>query len=216
MPQVTRTKSANFRQQTRKGEGRQVGAHRLEYRLVTGGEEVLNALDTLIILHDARWNGASAAFNPKRRAFHEKFSVVAAKRGCLRSLLVTLNGELTAAWLGYRYGGVESSYLMGRAPQWSTQGRIEAQDACDSRGRRSRQGVSVAARGRSAQAAAGYGRSGTRHLPGDPRGCATIRARADSTPVPAAHGAPQAGRLATWLVTRQMLRPDRPGAVLSR
>lgn len=115
------TKSANFRQQARKAERRLLRDHRLEYRLVTREEDVLEALDTLIRLHDARWDGASAAFGPKRRAFHEKFAVAAARRGWLRILLATLDGEPAAAWLGYRYGGAESSYLMGRAPQWSKQ-----------------------------------------------------------------------------------------------
>lgn len=115
------TKSANFRQQTRKAERRLIRDHRLEYRLVTREEEVLEALDTLIHLHDARWDGASAAFGPKRRNFHEKFAVAAARRGWLRILLATVDGEPAAAWLGYRYAAAESSYLMGRAPQWSSE-----------------------------------------------------------------------------------------------
>lgn len=113
------TKSANFRQQTRKGERRLAREHRLEYRLVTDEAEVLDALDTLVRLHDARWDGHSVVFAPQRRAFHEQFALTAARRGWLRILLATLDGEPAAAWLGYRYGGVESSYLMGRSPQWS-------------------------------------------------------------------------------------------------
>lgn len=115
------TKSANFRQQTRKAERRLTRDHRVGYRLVTDEAEVLEALDTLIRLHDARWDGASSAFDASRRTFHERFSVAAAERGWLRILLATLDGEPAAAWLGYRYGGAESSYLMGRAPQWSQQ-----------------------------------------------------------------------------------------------
>lgn len=113
------TKSRNFRAQARRGERRLTRDHRLEYRLVTREAEVLEALDTLIRLHDARWDGASAAFRPKRRAFHEDFALAAARRGWLRILLATVDGAPAAAWLGYRYGGAESSYLMGRAPQWS-------------------------------------------------------------------------------------------------
>ncbi|CAA9465158.1 MAG: hypothetical protein AVDCRST_MAG38-767 [uncultured Solirubrobacteraceae bacterium] len=113
------TKSANFRQQTRKAERRLARDHRLEYRLVTDEAEVLPALETLIRLHDARWRGASAAFDPKRRAFHERFAMAAARRGWLRVLLATIDGEPAAAWLGYRYGGAESSYLMGWAPEWA-------------------------------------------------------------------------------------------------
>ena len=113
------TKSANFRQQARKAERRLARDHRLEYRLVTGESEVLGALHTLIRLHDARWEGASVAFAPRRRAFHEDFALAAARRGWLRILLATLDGEPAAAWLGYRYGGAESSYLMGWAPEWS-------------------------------------------------------------------------------------------------
>ena len=113
------TKSANFRQQTRKAERRLVRDHHLEYRLVTEEGEVLEALDTLIRLHDTRWSGASAAFRPSRRAFHEAFALAAAKRGWTRILIATLDGEPAAAWLGYRYGGAESSYLMGWAPKWS-------------------------------------------------------------------------------------------------
>ena len=113
------TKSANFRQQTRKAERRLARDHDLRYHLVTDETEVLEALNTLIHLHDARWDGASSAFGAKRRTFHERFAVAAARRGWLRILLATLDGEPAAAWLGYRYGGAESSYLMGRAPQWS-------------------------------------------------------------------------------------------------
>lgn len=113
------TKSGNFRQQARKAERRLARDYRLEYRLVTDEDEVLEALDTLIRLHDARWNGASAAFSPKRRDFHETFAMAAATRGWLRILVATLDGEPAAAWLGYRYGAAESSYLMGRGPQWS-------------------------------------------------------------------------------------------------
>ena len=113
------TKSASFRQQARRGERRLEHDHRVEHRLVTEEDEVLDALDTLIRLHDARWNGASTAFGRKRRAFHETFAVAAARRGWLQILLTTLNGEPAAARLGYRYGGAESSYLIGRAPQRS-------------------------------------------------------------------------------------------------
>ncbi len=113
------TRSANFRQHVRKGERRLARDHRLEYRLVTDEEEVLGALDTLITLHNARWEGDSSAFGPSRRAFHEDFARAAARRGWLRIRLATVDGEPAAAWLGYRFGGAASSYLMGRSPAWS-------------------------------------------------------------------------------------------------
>lgn len=113
------TKSANFRQQTRKAERRLARDHRLEFRLVTAEADVPGALDAMIDLHDARWDGDSHAFGGSRRAFHHDFALLAARRGWLRIWFAVVDDEPVAAWLGYRFKEVESSYLMGRAPAWS-------------------------------------------------------------------------------------------------
>lgn len=112
------TKSANFRQQTRKAERRLARAGRLDYRLVTDGSDVADALNTMIELHDARWHGRSIAFSPRRRAFHHDFAQAAANRGWLRLWFAEVDGKPVAASLGYRFADVQSSYLMGRAPAW--------------------------------------------------------------------------------------------------
>lgn len=113
------TRSANFRQQTRKAERRLARDHRLEYRLITDEDDVPGALDAMIELHDARWEGDSEAFSASRRAFHHDFALAAARRGWLRIWFADVDDRPVAAWLGYRFNDVESSYLMGRAPAWS-------------------------------------------------------------------------------------------------
>ncbi|HEX3268137.1 MAG TPA: GNAT family N-acetyltransferase [Gaiellaceae bacterium] len=103
-------RSANFRSQVRSAE------RRLEnpaYRLTT--PETLEAdLDTLFRLHRARWPGSH--WFADAEAFHREFAAIALGRGWLRLWTLELGGKPAAAWLGYRFNGVESYYQAGRDP----------------------------------------------------------------------------------------------------
>lgn len=114
------TKSANFRQQAGRRERRLSREHHLEYRLVTEEHEVGQALDTLIELHEAHWQGRSSAFTPGRRAFHHEFARAASRRSWARIWIASVDGEPAAAWLGFRFGNADSYYQMGRAPVWDS------------------------------------------------------------------------------------------------
>jgi CelD/BcsL family acetyltransferase involved in cellulose biosynthesis len=67
-------------------------------------------------LHDAHWGERSRAFGPERRAFHLDFAGAALERGWLRLWTLEVDGRAVAAWLGYRFGGIEWYYQAGRDP----------------------------------------------------------------------------------------------------
>jgi CelD/BcsL family acetyltransferase involved in cellulose biosynthesis len=88
----------------------------LRYRLTTKPDELMADLDTLFALHRARWQGSPWFVSGER--FHREFAAAALERGWLRLWLMELNGTAVAAWLGYRFAGVESYYQAGRDPAW--------------------------------------------------------------------------------------------------
>jgi CelD/BcsL family acetyltransferase involved in cellulose biosynthesis len=101
-------RSANFRGQVRSAERRLENA---SYRLATG--DTLGAdLDTLFRLHRSRWPGSH--WFADAEAFHRDFAGRALERGWLRLWTLELDGNPAAAWLGYRFNGVESYYQAGR------------------------------------------------------------------------------------------------------
>jgi CelD/BcsL family acetyltransferase involved in cellulose biosynthesis len=110
------TKSANFRQQAGRRERKLVRDRGLRFRLVTGGRELGAATDTLMRLHGARWGNASSVLDPDRRRFYDAFLAAAADRGWVRLWLADFGERPVAAWLGFRYGGVEAYYQSGRDP----------------------------------------------------------------------------------------------------
>jgi CelD/BcsL family acetyltransferase involved in cellulose biosynthesis len=95
---------------------RRLAEQGLRYRLTTKPDELGADLDTLFALHRARWQGSPwfASGEP----FHRDFAAAALERGWLRLWLMELNGRAVAAWLGYRFAGVESYYQAGRDPAW--------------------------------------------------------------------------------------------------
>ena len=108
--QYLAARSANFRSQVRAAERRLGDA---TYRLAT--VETLDAdLDTLFALHRARWPGSH--WFADAEAFHRDFAATALERGWLRLWILQLAGTPAAAWLGYRFNGVESYYQAGRDP----------------------------------------------------------------------------------------------------
>jgi CelD/BcsL family acetyltransferase involved in cellulose biosynthesis len=103
-------RSANFRSQVRAAERR---LDNVSYRLAD--RSTLDAdLDTLFRLHRARWPGSH--WFADAEAFHRDFATIALDRGWLRLWILELGGKPAAAWLGYRFNGVESYYQAGRDP----------------------------------------------------------------------------------------------------
>ena len=99
--------STNLRQQVGRFERRLEREHDLRYRLV-------DELDTLFRLHRLRW--PSSPWFTDAESFHRDFAAVARERGWLRVWLLELDGQPVAAWLGYRFAGVEAYYQAGRDP----------------------------------------------------------------------------------------------------
>ena len=110
--------SGNFRQQARRRERKLARAHELRFRLSNTPEAVVADLDTVIRLHDARWDAeGSGAFSGARRGFHFDWAATALARGWLRLWLLELDGDVVAGWYGFRFAERESYYQSGRDPQ---------------------------------------------------------------------------------------------------
>lgn len=106
---------AKFRSQLRRRE-RQL-ARRYEVRFRLSNPTTLDGdLDALFRLHEARF-GEQSAFGGGRTAFHRAFARQAQERGWLRLWILELDGRPAAAHYGFRFGGVESGYQLGRDPQ---------------------------------------------------------------------------------------------------
>ena len=106
------TRSANFRQQTRRRERRL--AHALHYRLSDHASRLDADIDELVRLHEARWGGASRSFAGGRATFHRAFAARALEKGWLRLWIAELDGRPAAAWYGFRYADAEWYYQAGR------------------------------------------------------------------------------------------------------
>jgi CelD/BcsL family acetyltransferase involved in cellulose biosynthesis len=111
-----RTRSKNFREQVRRRERKLRKAHEVEFRLTDDPERLDEDLGTLIRLHDARFGDESRSFSGVRRKFHADFARRALERGWLRLWTLELDGGPAAAWMGYRFGGIEWYYQAGRDP----------------------------------------------------------------------------------------------------
>ena len=111
------SKSKNFRDQVRRRERKLAKRHELSFRL-SDAARLQDDMTTLLRLHSARWEDASAAFSPELEAFHRDFASVALERGWLRLWLAEVDGEPVAAWYGLRYAGCECFYQSGRDPAW--------------------------------------------------------------------------------------------------
>jgi CelD/BcsL family acetyltransferase involved in cellulose biosynthesis len=107
------TRSSNFRQQLRASE-RALAGRGPTFRLTGDPDRLAPDLDVLFALHRARWPD-SPWFTPAE-AFHRDFAALALERGWLRLWLLELDGRPAAAWLGYRFAGIESYYQAGRDP----------------------------------------------------------------------------------------------------
>lgn len=109
--------TANLRRQIGKFERRLERSHRLAYRLSTDPDRLDDDLSVLFGLHQARWQQAgSGALDSCRQAFHRDFARLAQGRGWLRLWIMELDDQPVAAWYGFRFGGAEWSYQVGRDP----------------------------------------------------------------------------------------------------
>lgn len=107
-------RSAHFRQQLRRREGRLVRDHALRYRLAEVSSRLGADVDGFFRLHEARWAGASRSFAGPRTDFHRKFAARALERGWLRLWIAEVESRPAAAWYGFRYAGAEWCYQAGR------------------------------------------------------------------------------------------------------
>ena len=107
-------RSANFRQQVRR-HGRRI-ARRDDFAFRLAGDRARLDADftRFVVLHRARW-GMESAF-VRWESFVREFAVLAFDRGWLRLWFLERAGVPVAAWLGFRFGGVESYYQAGREP----------------------------------------------------------------------------------------------------
>jgi CelD/BcsL family acetyltransferase involved in cellulose biosynthesis len=115
--QFLASRSRNFREQVRARERKLGRAHDLNFRL-SDASRLDRDMTTLLRLHAARWDGASAAFSPDLEAFHRDFAATALERGWLRLWIAEVNGAPVAAWYGLRFAGSECFYQSGRDPAW--------------------------------------------------------------------------------------------------
>jgi CelD/BcsL family acetyltransferase involved in cellulose biosynthesis len=111
------SKSKNFRDQVRRRERKLAKSHELSFRL-SDAERLPEDMSTLLRLHAARWEDASAAFEPHLEAFHREFAAAALERGWLRLWICEVDGAPVAAWYGLRYANCECFYQSGRDPAW--------------------------------------------------------------------------------------------------
>jgi CelD/BcsL family acetyltransferase involved in cellulose biosynthesis len=110
-------RSAGLRKQIRYQERRLRREHELRFRVCVDPNRLDEDFALLCRLHELRWAaGGSDAFVGGRRAFLLDFARCALGRGWLRLWFLELDGQAVAAWLGFRYCGVESYYQGGRDP----------------------------------------------------------------------------------------------------
>jgi CelD/BcsL family acetyltransferase involved in cellulose biosynthesis len=111
-------RSPSLRKQVRYQERRLEREHGLRYRLADDPDRLDEDFALLCRLHERRWAGTSEAFSGDRRPFLRDFAGRALERGWLRLWFLELEGRPAAAWLGFRFGNVESYYQGGRDPAW--------------------------------------------------------------------------------------------------
>ena len=112
-------RGTSLRKQIRYQERRLAREHELRYRLADDPDRLDADFALLCRLHALRWAPVeSDAFRGGRRAFLADFARSALARGWLRLWFLELDGQAAAAWLGFRYRGVESYYQGGRDPAW--------------------------------------------------------------------------------------------------
>jgi CelD/BcsL family acetyltransferase involved in cellulose biosynthesis len=111
------SRSKNFRDQAKRRERKLRREHEsVEFRLSDDPERLDSDFDTLVRLHEAHWGERSGSFAGERLSFHRDFVHAALERGWLRLWTLEVDHRPAAAWLGYRFGGIEWYYQAGRDP----------------------------------------------------------------------------------------------------
>jgi CelD/BcsL family acetyltransferase involved in cellulose biosynthesis len=116
------TRSGQFRSQLKRKMRSLERDHEVRVRRSETAEEVLNDLDTLFDLHDARWEerpGASSFADWEARELHRAFAPAAHEHGWLRLYVLEVDGAAAAAWYGWHVGDRFSYYQAGFDPAWS-------------------------------------------------------------------------------------------------
>lgn len=116
-------RSRQFRSQLGRKMRRLRRDHQVRIRQSAAAAEVPGDIDTLFVLHDARWQGkgeASALADPEARRLLVEFAVEAHQRGWLRLYLLEVDGAAVAGWLGWRLGERLSYYQAGFDPAWAS------------------------------------------------------------------------------------------------
>jgi CelD/BcsL family acetyltransferase involved in cellulose biosynthesis len=112
-----RSRSRNLREQVGRRRRQLERSHALTFRLGTA-PRLEEDLATFSRLHLDRWDGGGSLFHPQM-AFHRDFAAVAMEQGWLRLWFLEVDGAPAAAWLGFRFAGVDSYYQAGRDPAWA-------------------------------------------------------------------------------------------------
>jgi CelD/BcsL family acetyltransferase involved in cellulose biosynthesis len=112
--ETTSSWSSSLRWRIRRDERRLRSEHDMNVRTVSEPEELGSSLDTLFRLHRDRW--PQGTLFERREDFHRDFARRALENGWLRLRILEADGEPIAAFLGYRFSGVESKYQSG----WDT------------------------------------------------------------------------------------------------
>lgn len=108
-------RSRNFRSQALRKPRSLARDHRVEER-VADEATLEEDLAALLDLHARRWGPGSAFLEERQRAFVADFAAVALGRGWLRLRVLRVDGRPAAAYLGFRFGGADYFYQLGRDP----------------------------------------------------------------------------------------------------
>ena len=112
-------RSRNFRSQVGKRERKVVRETGLTFRLADDPARLEADMDALYRLHADRWEDESTGvFAGDRGAFHQAFAAAAHERGWHRLWLAEIDDKPVAAWYGWRFGGAEWSFNMGRVTDY--------------------------------------------------------------------------------------------------
>ncbi len=113
--EVLATRRRKSRAALRRNERRLVEEHGLEFRLADDTERLPADVDALFRLHGSRWGGeTTGVFEGDLGRFNREFAARGLARGWLRLWFAEVDGEPSAAWLGWRYAGSEWFYQAGR------------------------------------------------------------------------------------------------------
>jgi CelD/BcsL family acetyltransferase involved in cellulose biosynthesis len=112
------SRSANFRQQTRRLERRLEREYSLRYRLASDPDRLEQDMDTFFALHEERWESAedSVAFAGSLNQFHRDLAALALAGGWLRLCFLELDGVPRAANYSFGLGGAYWYFQAGRDP----------------------------------------------------------------------------------------------------